>query len=146
MSEEVEENGWERIKAHIKLYREDPDKAHEWNPYGKLTPALLLTTTGRRSGKPRSLPLIYKKVGDAYVIAGSKGGADDDPVWYKNLQANPDCEIQVARDVFKVRARTAQGAERQALWTQMVEVLPQYADYQRLTDRQIPVVVLERRD
>jgi deazaflavin-dependent oxidoreductase (nitroreductase family) len=141
----TEDNGWERIKAHIKLYKEHPEQAHDWNPYGKVVPALLLTTTGRKSGKARTLPLIYRKVGDAYVIVGSKGGAPDDPAWFKNLMATPACEIQVARDTFKVRARVAEGDERAALWDQMVEVLPQYAEYQALTDRKIPVIVLERR-
>ncbi|MGE0386280.1 MAG: nitroreductase family deazaflavin-dependent oxidoreductase [Gammaproteobacteria bacterium] len=136
---------WQRIKDHIRQYREDPDAAHAWNPYGKVVTALLLTATGRRSGRQRSLPLIYRKVGADYVIVGSKGGAPDDPVWYKNLQANPDCEIQVGREHLTVRARTAQGAEREALWQQMVELLPQYAEYQARTPRAIPVVVLEPR-
>jgi len=138
-----ENDGWARIMAHIDTYRADPDKGHDWNPYGKLTQALLLTTTGRKSGKKRTLPLIYKKVGSNYVIAGSKGGADAHPVWYLNLTAEPEVEIQVRHDVMKARARTATGAEREALWKEMVEVLPQYDEYQSKTDRQIPVVVLE---
>lgn len=136
---------WERVKAHRKQYAEDPDAAHDWNPYGKPTQALLLTTTGRRSGKLRSVPLIYKKVGDAYVIVGSKGGSPDHPQWYKNLLANPDCQIQVAREILQVRARTAEGAERERLWAAALDALPQYADYQKLTERRLPVVVLERR-
>lgn len=139
------DDSWEGIKAHTKLYRENPDEGHEWNPYGKVVPALLLTATGRTTGKPRTLPLIYKTVGNAYVIVGSKGGTPDHPVWYKNLQANPDCEIQVRHDHLKVRARTAEGDERDSLWKEMVEVLPQYTEYQSLTDREIPVVVLELR-
>lgn len=138
-----DDTGWERIKAHRDLYLSDPDKAHDWNPYGKLTHALLLTTTGRKSGKQRSLPLIYRKVGANYVIAGSKGGADAHPVWYLNLTANPEVEIQVRRDKMKARARTAVGAEREALWKEMVDELPQYEEYQSKTNRQIPVVVLE---
>jgi deazaflavin-dependent oxidoreductase (nitroreductase family) len=140
-----EDNGWERIKAHIKLYREHPEQGHEWNPYGKVVPALLLTTIGRKSGKARTLPLVYGKRGDAHVIIGSKGGAPDDPAWFKNLKSNPDCEIQVARATFKVHARVAEGAERAELWDMMVGVLPQYAEYQTLTDRQLPVIVLEPR-
>jgi len=138
-----ENDGWARIKAHIETYRSDPEKGHDWNPYGKPTTALLLTTTGRKSGKKRTLPLIYQKVGDNYVIAGSKGGADAHPVWYLNLVANPVVEIQVRHDVMKARARTATGAEREALWKEMVAMLPQYVEYQSKTDRQIPVVVLE---
>ncbi len=138
-----EDTGWERIKAHRDLYLSNPDQAHDWNPYGQMTQALLLTTIGRKSGKKRSLPLIYKKVGSNYVIAGSKGGADAHPVWYLNLVANPEVEIQVRRDVMRARARTATGVEREALWKEMVEVLPQYDEYQSKTSRQIPVVVLE---
>ena len=139
------EDGWARIQAHLETYRRDPEQGHDWNPYGKPTTALLLTARGRKTGKARTLPLIYRKIGDAYVIVGSKGGSPDNPVWYKNLSAEPDCEIQVKHDVFRVTARTAQGAERAALWREMVEALPQYEDYQALTDREIPVVVLERR-
>jgi len=138
-----ENEGWARIKAHIETYRADPDKGHAWNPYGKLTTALLLTTTGRKSGKKRTLPLIYRKVGPNYVIAGSKGGTDTHPVWYLNLVANPEVEIQVRHDVMKARARTATGAEREALWKEMIDELPQYEEYQARTDREIPVVVLE---
>ncbi len=139
------DDGWERIKAHLKLYRENPDAGHDWDPYGKMVSSLLLTATGRKTGKARTLPLIYKKVGKAYIIVGSKGGAPDNPVWYKNLQANPDCEIQVKHDHIKVRARTAAGAEREKLWKEMAVVLPQYDEYQARTDRQIPVVVLDPR-
>ena len=145
MADEDQKEQWERIKGHLKQYREDPEAAHDWNPYGKVVPALLLTAYGRKTGKPRSRPLIYKKVGDDYVIVASMGGAPTDPNWYQNLVANPDCEIQVAKDVIPVRARTAEGDERARLWADMVEVLPQYAEYQTLTDRQIPVVVLEPR-
>ena len=84
-------------------------------------------------------------MGNAYVIIGSKGGLPDHPGWYQNLVANPDCEIEVASDQFNVRARTAEGTERDALWAQMVAVLPQYAEYPAKTERTIPVVVLEPR-
>jgi deazaflavin-dependent oxidoreductase (nitroreductase family) len=141
----AEADGWERIKAHIKLYKEDPEAAHEWNPYGKLVPALLLTTTGRKTGKARPLPLIYGRDGDNFIIIGSKGGTPDDPQWRKNLKANPDCEIQVAKAHYQVRARDAVGPERDRLWEMMVGVLPQYVEYQSRTDRKIPVVVLEPR-
>lgn len=139
----AEADGWERIKAHIETYRADPEKGHDWNPYGKQTTALLLTTTGRKTGKKRTLPLIYRKIGPNYVIVGSKGGASEDPLWYRNLQANPEAEIQVKFDHLKVRARTAQGAERESLWREMVDELPQYDEYQGRTDREIPVIVLE---
>ena len=143
MNEQEIRDQWQRIKDHIKRYEEDPVAAHEHNPYGKVVPALLLTATGRKSGKARNLPLIYKKIGERFVIVGSKAGMDEHPAWYKNLLANPDCHIQVAKDHYDVRARTATGAERDDLWTQMVELLPQYEEYQSRTTRQIPIVVLD---
>jgi len=139
----AETGTWESVKAHLENYRRDPEKGHDWNPYGKPTTALLLTTTGRTTGKKRTLPLIYKKVGPNYVIVASKGGSAEDPFWYRNLQANPEAEIQVKHDIIQVRARTAEGAERAALWREAVEQLPQYDEYQARTDRQIPVIVLE---
>jgi deazaflavin-dependent oxidoreductase (nitroreductase family) len=131
--------------AHLKTYRENPEQGHDWKPYGKAVTALLLTVTGRKSGKLRTRPLIYRKVGDNYVLVGSKGGSPDHPFWYKNLLAHPEAEIQVVRDHIKVRARTAEGAERAALWAQMVELLPQYEEYQSHTSRELPVIVLEPR-
>ena len=136
------------IADHVKLYREDPDKAHMWDASlagGKgVLPTLLLTSTGRKSGKPRALPLIYKKVGNSYVIIASKGGAPAHPAWYLNLAAEPNCHVQVGRDEMDATARTATGAEREELWAQLAEVYPPYNDYQKYAgDRQIPVVVLE---
>lgn len=135
------------IADHVRLYQRDPDKGHLWNPGGgeSVLPTLLLTTTGRKSGKERLLPLIYKKVGDDYVIIASKAGAPDHPAWYVNLVANPLCGVQVGHDVFKARARTAEGEERENLWQQLKEVYPPYDDYQKTAgSRRIPVVVLER--
>lgn len=136
------------IADHIELYRTDPDKAHMWDSSlggGKgMLPTLLLTSTGRRSGEARPLPLIYKKVGDAYVIIASKGGAPAHPAWYLNLLANPDCQVQAGRVVVQATARTAEGAEREDLWNQLAEIYPPYNDYQKYAgDREIPVVVLE---
>ena len=138
------------IADHIKLYREDPDKAHLWDSSlggGKgLLPTLLLTSKGRKSGEPRPLPLIYKKVGENYVIIASKGGAPAHPAWYLNLEAEPHCHIQVGRDAMDATARTATGSERAELWAQLAEVYPPYNDYQKYAgDREIPVVVLEPR-
>jgi len=138
-------DGWDRIKAHLDLYRTDPDAAHDWNPYGKVVPTLLLVSTGRASGKLRTRPLIYGKVGDDYVVVASKGGDDRHPAWYLNVMANPDCRVQVRHDVMEVVAREAEGDERDRLWAEMVAVLPQYEDYQARTERRIPVVVLQPR-
>ena len=90
------------------------------------------------------LPLIYKKVGDAYVIIASKGGAPTHPAWYLNLVAEPHCQIRVGKENMAVTARDAAGAEREDLWGQLAEVYPPYNDYQKTAgDRTIPVVVLE---
>ena len=89
--------------------------------------------------------MIYGRTGDSYVVVASKGGAPAPPAWYLNVMAEPDCEIQVARDVIPVRARNTEGVERETLWKQMVEVLPQYEEYQARTERKIPVVVLDPR-
>lgn len=138
--------GW--IKAHIDLYLQDPEKGHMWDSGvaggpGPL-PTLLLTSTGRSSGEPRLLPLIYKKVGDNYVIIASKGGAPTHPAWYLNLVANPGCALQVGPDKMQATARTAEGEERADLWGQLAEVYPPYNDYKAAAgDREIPVVVLE---
>ena len=136
------------IADHIRLYLSDPERAHLWDSTaaggtGPL-PTLLLTSTGRRSGEPRMLPLIYGEADGNYVIIASKGGAPAHPAWYLNLVANPDCEIRVGPKHFRARARTAEGAEREKLWEQMAGIYPPYRDYQQRTgDRVIPVVVLE---
>jgi deazaflavin-dependent oxidoreductase (nitroreductase family) len=107
-------------------------------------PVLLLTTTGRKSGEPRTTPLIYAPHGDAYTIVASKGGADAPPAWYLNLVENPEVEVQVKGDRFKARARTAGAEEKPQMWRAMVAEWPDYDDYQQKTEREIPVVVLER--
>jgi len=105
---------------------------------------LLLTTKGRSSGEPRTAPLIYGRAGDGYLIVASKGGSDDPPAWYENLRAEPEAELQVLGERFRVRARDATPEERPAMWAEMVSHWPAYDNYQRKTDREIPVVVLER--
>jgi deazaflavin-dependent oxidoreductase (nitroreductase family) len=136
------------IGEHLQRYRESGEKGHLWDArdYGGYvdTTTLLLTTKGRKSGRPITLPLIYGKDGSKQVIVGSKGGAPGHPSWYLNLQANPqDVSIQVANDKFRVVPRTTAGDERQRLWAMMMEVYPPLAGYQGATDREIPVVVLE---
>jgi deazaflavin-dependent oxidoreductase (nitroreductase family) len=127
---------------HVRVYRETGgEQGHQWRG----TTILLLSTTGRESGSERTTPLIYRDDGDRWVVVASKGGAPDHPDWYKNLRANPDITIQVKAEQIPVRAGTAEGDERTRLWQRMAEVWPAYDDYQRRTDREIPVVVLERR-
>jgi deazaflavin-dependent oxidoreductase (nitroreductase family) len=138
------------IAEHIALYRSDPEKARMWDSTDLggpgLLPTLLLTTTGRKSGEPRALPLIYGEVGDSYVVIASKGGLPTHPSWYLNLEANPDCELMVGALPVSARARVAEGDERERLWEQMAEIYPPYREYQKNAGtRTIPVVVLEPR-
>src|SRR5206468_6821773 len=97
------------------------------------------------SGEMRTTPLIFVDNGGVPAIVASKGGAPEHPAWYQNLAADPHVKVQVKADVFDAVARTAVGAERTRLWGEAVKVWLQYADYQRATDREIPVVVLDRR-
>ena len=105
-------------------------------------PLLLLTVRGRKSGKARTLPLIYLDDGGELVIVASKGGWPDHPLWYKNLQANPSVEVQLGAKTSMMLARTANAEERARLWPRLVALYAPYADYQSWSDREIPVVVL----
>ena len=127
---------------HVRRYRETGGEVgHIWRRGSTI---LLLTTTGRKSGEKRTAPLIYAQDGDRYVIVASKGGAPEHPGWYQNIEKTPDVELQVKDEVFQARARTAQGEERARLWRKANEVWPPYDEYAKNTDREIPVVVLER--
>src|SRR5260221_13169425 len=106
-------------------------------------PALLLTTTGRKSGQRFIFPLFYGKAGDSYIVVASKGGAPEHPGWYRNLVANPEVDVRVGTAKMKARARTATGDERAKLWQEARKFCPPYADYQTKTEREIPVVVLD---
>lgn len=127
---------------HVRRYEEtDGEVGYEWMKGARI---LILTTTGRRSGKQRKSPLIFGEDEGRQIVVASKGGAPEHPDWYRNLVAHPEVGVQVKADRFTARARTVTGEERARLWAHMVEVWPDYADYQRKTDREIPVVVLER--
>jgi deazaflavin-dependent oxidoreductase (nitroreductase family) len=129
-------------KEHVERYlATDGEEGHEWRLGA---PILILTTVGRRTGEPRSTPLIYGRHGDAYLVVGSKGGSPAPPAWYLNLEANPEVTVQVKADRFPARARTATAEEKPELWTTMASIWPDYDNYQTKTDRQIPVVILER--
>jgi deazaflavin-dependent oxidoreductase (nitroreductase family) len=136
------------IRDHITRYlATDGEDGYLWDASiggGKgMVPTLLLTTTGRRSGRSLTLPLIFGKSGSNYVVVASKGGAPAHPAWYLNLQANPDVQVQVKAEKFNARAVTASREERPALWAKMVGIYGPYAQYQTKTDRQIPVVILK---
>lgn len=128
-------------QEHVNRYVEtNGEEGHDWQG----TTTLLLTTTGRRSGEKHTTPLIYQRHGDDYLVVASKGGADQPPAWYLNLQAEPEVEVQVKGEKFRARARTATTAEKPGLWSVMTRAWPAYDDYQKKTTREIPVVVLER--
>jgi len=127
---------------HVERYTAtDSEEGHDWL---KGSTVLLLTTTGRKTGNESTTPLIYTLDGDNPVIVASKGGAPEHPGWYRNLSKNPEVELQVKDEVFPARARTAEGEEREQLWKLAAQQWPDYDAYQTRTDREIPVVVLER--
>jgi deazaflavin-dependent oxidoreductase (nitroreductase family) len=105
-------------------------------------PVLLLTTLGRKSGRRRTLPLIYLEEGKQLMVVASQGGVPTHPLWYHNLQANPDVQVEIGREVREMTARTATDDEKRRYWPRLVEIYPDYDDYQARTTRDIPVVVL----
>jgi deazaflavin-dependent oxidoreductase (nitroreductase family) len=127
---------------HVRSYREtDGELGHDWRE-GSST--LLLTTKGRSSGEPRTTPLIYGRSGDDYLVVASHGGSPTAPAWYQNLEESPEVEVQVLGDRFTARARDATPEEKPEMWREMTRHWPAYDAYQQRTDRDIPVVVLER--
>jgi deazaflavin-dependent oxidoreductase (nitroreductase family) len=126
--------------VHKRVYRVTGGKIG--GRIGKL-PVLLLTTIGRKSGQPRTQPLAYTRAGDGYAVIASKGGAPQHPLWYLNLRANPLAEVTVGRETRTVRARDAEGEERERLWRALADLYPGYDRYAQKTSRRIPVVVLE---
>jgi deazaflavin-dependent oxidoreductase (nitroreductase family) len=136
------------IKDHVKRYLDSGGAdGHMWDSTfaggpGPI-PTLLLATTGRRSGKSHTTPLIYSKADDGgFVVVASRGGTPDHPDWYKNLVADPNVSIRVATEVFDATARTASPQERAVLWKRMAEIYPPYDAYQSRAEREIPVVIL----
>lgn len=129
--------GAEHVKRYVATGGEE---GHDWQG----TSCLILTTKGRMSGEERHAPLIYGRSGDAFVVIASKGGAPDHPGWYKNLAADRHVTVQVRDERFDAVARDATGTERDELWQMMTGEWPAYDEYQVKTDREIPVVVLER--
>ena len=127
---------------HVRKYEAtNGQTGHEWNG----AKILILRTKGRSTGELRKAPLIYGRDGDDYLVVASKGGAPEDPGWYKNLLAQPDIEIQVLGDVLPVRARTASAEEKARLWPVMTTEWPPYDKYQSSTSRDIPLVILTKR-
>ncbi len=107
-------------------------------------PLVLLSTTGAKSGKRRTTPVVYTRDGDRIVVIASKGGAPSHPDWYHNLVANPDVTVELPDETFDARAVVPTGEERERLYRAQAGVMPNFDEYQKKTKRQIPVVVLER--
>jgi deazaflavin-dependent oxidoreductase (nitroreductase family) len=126
---------------NIAVYRASGGRIGGRFPGG--APVCLLTTTGRKSGRRRTAPLLYLADGERVVIVASKGGMSKHPVWYLNLLANPTCTVEIGRDARAMVARTANAEEKAALWPRLVAIYGSYDDYQSRTDREIPVVILE---
>ena len=129
--------------GHTAVYRATGGRIGKRAP--GLKQMLLLDHVGAKSGEKRTSPLLYIDDGPNLVLIASKGGNPKNPAWYYNLKANPDTTVQVGPDVRKVRARDAAPDERPRLWQKALDIYPTYESYQRRTDRQIPVIVLEPR-
>ena len=148
---EASESGW--IADHRNQYLKDGKAGHMWDSSFAggpgLLPTLLLTTTGRKSGKESVMPLLYGEVDGGYAIIASKGGDPKHPGWYHNIMAQGDVKVQVADDVFDASTRVAEGDERAKVWEQMANMYPPFADYQasatEATGREIPVIILEKK-
>ncbi len=107
-------------------------------------PTLLLTATGRKSGKPRTVPLIYVENDDGYAVVASFAGAPEHPAWYRNLQKMPQASVQIEDRVIPVTASTATPEEKKSLWPRFTAIYPDYDNYEADTEREIPVVLLRR--
>ena len=129
-------------KLNIPLYRASGGRL-----FGRLgrAPVLLLTTTGRRSGEPRTAPVLYLAAAQRLVVIGSNAGNERPPAWALNLEANPEAEVEIGRERRPVLARIAQGDERADLWRRMIGQYPGFDDYELRTARDIRVFVLEPR-
>jgi deazaflavin-dependent oxidoreductase (nitroreductase family) len=106
-------------------------------------PAALVTTTGRRSGRPRTTPTLYLRDGDRVILPASFGGRDADPAWYLNLQADPKAHVQIGGEHLDLAARDATAQERKHYWPKLIKMYPPYRNYREAADRPIPLVVCE---
>jgi deazaflavin-dependent oxidoreductase (nitroreductase family) len=130
-------------KLHVAVYRLSGGRIG--SRVKRDAPVLLLTTTGRKTGKRRTNPLIYVEDGEGYAVVASKGGAPHHPAWYLNLSSHPDVTVQVKNRRLAARAEPAGDEDRARLWPRMTAIWPQYDDYQTKTSRRIPVVMLQPR-
>jgi deazaflavin-dependent oxidoreductase (nitroreductase family) len=136
-------SGW--VRDQVELYeRTGGREGNVQRPTG--LPVVILTVRGRKSGKLRKMPLMRVERDGKYAIVASKGGAPDNPKWYKNVKANPDVMLQDGPEPFDARARELHGEERELWWRRAVEAFPPYADYEKRTKRLIPVFLIEGKD
>jgi F420H(2)-dependent quinone reductase len=133
---------WTRL--HVRLLRMSKGRLRFGFMFAGNVPVLALTTTGRKSGEPRSSVVGYLPHGEAYAVVASNAGSDRTPAWWLNLQANPDCELDVDGDRLRARARRAEGDEREELWRRFAAANDSYESYRGYTERELPVVVLDR--
>ncbi len=133
--------------AHTWLYRRSSGRlGKKWHVGSALVhgvPVCLLTTTGRKTGQARTVPLLHMADGDNVILVASQGGLPTNPAWYLNVRANPDVTVQLGKRARRMRARTADAAERARLWPKLLEIYADYDNYQSWTEREIPVVICE---
>jgi deazaflavin-dependent oxidoreductase (nitroreductase family) len=134
-------------RAHVWVYRKTHGRlGNKWRigaAFPRGVPVLLLTTIGRKSGAPKTTPLLYLEDGERIIVVGSQGGMPKHPQWYLNLVEHPDVTVQIGSRVRKMRGRTADKEEHASLWPRLVALYGDFATYQGWTDRAIPVVILE---
>ena len=139
---DYEPSPWEPIAEHVQRYLDtDGEDGAEWEG----AQVIILSTTGRKTGKVRRTPLIRVKDGDNYLVVASMGGAPQHPVWYLNIEADPNVTVQDRAEVHELVARRASDEEKAALWPTAVAAWPSYDDYQKATERNIPLVICEPR-
>lgn len=139
----MEHNQHDYNKRLIEEFR--ADRSNNGEAF-KGRPLLLLTTTGARSGQRRTTPMMYVSDGNRLLVIASNAGAPKHPAWYRNLLAQPRVTVEVGKETYDATAIVTEGAERQRLWSRIVEQYPFFADHQAKITRQIPVIALERRD
>lgn len=132
---------WLRIQSNIHRIIYQVTNGRIGSQFG--APAVLITTIGRKSGQPRTNPLFYLEDGENWVVVASNAGSDNDPAWWLNLQANPAAQLQIKESQHKVTAHAATKEEKARLWPQLLNLFSGYDDYQQMTDREIPVAILE---
>ena len=136
------------LEKHRQKYLQDPVSAHYWDPIvigvpGGPVPCLLLSYTGRKTGRRYNTVLQYYRMKGKTAVIASKGGAVNNPAWYVNLVANPDCELQIGAQHLRVVAHTVTGKERQAWWDLISTEQPIQLEYQARTTRLLPIVVFD---